>query len=220
MKQRVTDYRELALFDQLEEKNLRTILHCLHSYEKTYRKGEFLIMDQDHVRHIGIVLEGTVQMLKQDLWGNQTLFAYINPGQLLGEQFAVQKEPNSYVSFVAATDVRVLIMTASNIIHSCPNRCPFHHQLTENMFDLLGKKSVSLMEKIEVSSKPSLREKLQAYLSIQAQKQNARYITVPLNRTQLAAYLGVNRSAMTRELAAMQREGLVEFDKNTFVLKR
>ena len=109
MKQRVTDYRELALFDQLEEKNLRTILHCLHSYEKTYRKGEFLIMDQDHVRHIGIVLEGTVQMLKQDLWGNQTLFAYINPGQLLGEQFAVQKEPNSYVSFAAATDVRVLI---------------------------------------------------------------------------------------------------------------
>ncbi len=71
-----------------------------------------------------------------------------------------------------------------------------------------------------MSSKPSLREKLQAYLSIQAQKQNARYITVPLNRTQLAAYLGVNRSAMTRELAAMQREGLVEFDKNTFVLKR
>ena len=45
MKQRVTDYRELALFDQLEEKNLRTILHCLHSYEITYRKGEILIMD-------------------------------------------------------------------------------------------------------------------------------------------------------------------------------
>ena len=94
-----------------------------------------------------------------------------------------------------------------------------HAQLTQNMFDLIGKKSVRLMERIEVSSKNSLRSKILAYLSMTAQKQHSRYIQVPLSRTELARFLGANRSAMTRELAAMQADGLIEFDKNTFVLK-
>ena len=75
------------------------------------------------------------------------------------------------------------------------------------------------MEKIEISSKSSLREKILAYLSIQAQKQGSKYIKIPLNRTEMASYLHANRSAMTRELADMQAEGLIEFDRNTFVIK-
>ena len=76
------------------------------------------------------------------------------------------------------------------------------------------------MEKLEGSSRPTLREKILAYLSMQAQKQESRYITLPLNRTEMADFLGVNRSAMTRELAAMRKEGLLDFDKDTFMLMK
>ena len=75
------------------------------------------------------------------------------------------------------------------------------------------------MEKIDIVSKPTLREKILAYLSLQAQKQQSRYIEIPLNRQDMAQFLCSNRSAMTRELSKMKEEGIIDFDGSTFVLQ-
>ena len=68
----------------------------------------------------------------------------------------------------------------------------------------------------KVVSKRTIREKLLAYLSIQAQTQNARYCEIPLGRVELAEYLCVDRSALTRELVKMKEDGLIDYDKNCF----
>ncbi|MBR6443831.1 MAG: Crp/Fnr family transcriptional regulator [Firmicutes bacterium] len=208
--------QDIPLFENITADDLKSILSCLNSYEKTYRKGEIIIMEQDSIKYAGLILSGTVHMMKEDIWGRQTLLAYMRESELIGELFAVQKSPYSYVSFIAATDVTVLFIEARNIIHSCPNQCIFHEQLTRNLFDLIGRKSIRLMEKIEITSKPTLREKIMAYLSLQAQKNDSMYITLPLGRTELASYIGANRSALTRELASMKKEGLIDYDRNTF----
>lgn len=211
---------QAPVFQDIGGDDLDAMLRCLGSFSRTYEKGEFIILDQDEVPSVGVVLQGTVHMCKEDIWGNQTLLAYLNQGELFGETFALQKTPRSYVSFLAATDCRVLFLSSEHILHPCERSCLFHHRLTENLFDLLGKKNVQLMEKIEVTSKLTLREKILTYLSLQAQKQGSKYITLPLRRTEMARFLSVNRSAMTRELSAMRDEGLIDYDKNTFVLKK
>ena len=100
----------------------------------------------------------------------------------------------------------------------CRSACPYHARLVGNAFRLLGEEYQRLVEKIEICARGSLREKILAYLSLLSEKQGQKYITVPLSRTEMAAYLQANRSAMTRELAAMRQEGLIDFDGNTFVL--
>lgn len=209
----------IPLFHEISIDELNAMLSCLHSYRKTFRKGEVIIMEQDSIQYTGIILSGTVHMMKEDIWGKHTLLADLQENETLGELFAVQKEQSSYVSFYAATDVEILFVATRNIIHSCPNQCPFHEQLTLNLFDLIGKKSLRLLEKIEITSKPTLREKIMAYLSIQSQKQSSRYFTIPLGRTELADYIGANRSALTRELSAMREDGLIDYDHNTFRIK-
>ena len=87
------------------------------------------------------------------------------------------------------------------------------------MFDLLGHKNIQLMEKIDILSKNTLREKILAFLSMQAQQQDSKYILLSLSRTEMANYLCINRSAMIRELSAMRDAGLIDFDKNTFILR-
>jgi CRP-like cAMP-binding protein len=146
-----------------------------------------LITSEAHIQHIGIVLCGTVHMLKYDYWGNQTMLAYMGAGEVFGEVFAVQKMNNSQVSFVAATDCQVLFLRAANIIHTCHRACPFHQKFSENMFNLIGQKSVKLMERIEVASKATLREKILAYLSMQAQKAGSSKFEIPLNRSALTS---------------------------------
>lgn len=96
--------------------------------------------------------------------------------------------------------------------------CPFHHRLIENMVKLIGDKNVQLMQKIEVISKKTLREKILAYLRSQAPEDSNCRFTIPLGRLELADYLCADRSALTRELAHMKTDGLIWYEKNEFQL--
>jgi CRP-like cAMP-binding protein len=84
------------------------------------------------------------------------------------------------------------------------------------MVRVIAAKNRELMRKVEVVSKRTIREKVLTYLSLQAQSQQSRYVELPLGRLELAEYLCVDRSALTRELAKMQEEGIIDFDKNIF----
>jgi CRP-like cAMP-binding protein len=84
------------------------------------------------------------------------------------------------------------------------------------MVKIIADKNRDLMRKVDVMSKRTIREKLLAYLSIQAQVQGSRYFEIPLGRVELAEYLCVDRSALTRELAKMKEDGLIDYDKNCF----
>lgn len=212
-------YPDIPLFAGVEAQNMEPLLLCLRGFRRAYEKGSYILLDQEHVKNVGVVLFGSVHMLKEDIWGNQTMLSYMGPGELFGETFAIQRDTKSYVSFLAAADTEVLFLSLDAVIHPCAKQCPFHLRLTQNLFDLIGGKNVRLLERIEVSSKGTLREKILSFLSLQAQHQGSKYITIPLSRAEMASYLQSNRSALSRELSAMREEGLLDFDKNVFVIK-
>ena len=170
------------------------------------------------VRSVGIVLSGTVHMVKEDAEGYQTLLVVMKENELFGESFSCGSHLNTHVSFLAATPCTVLFLPFHKVIHSCKMCCSFHHRMIENMIQLIGDKNVQLMHKIEIISKKTLREKILAYLWQQALEQNRRQFTIPLGRLELAEYLCADRSALTRELSYMQRDGLIIYEKNTFQL--
>ena len=120
------------------------------------------------------------------------------------------------VTFLVSEDAKILFMPFDRVMHSCTMACRFHHRLIENMVSVIAAKNRDLMRKVEVVSKRTIREKLLAYLSIQAQTQNSRYLEIPLGRVELAEYLCVDRSALTRELAKMKEDGLIDYDRNCF----
>ena len=54
---------------------------------------------------------------------------------------------------------------------------------------------------------------------MEAERQGSRRFEIPYNRQQLADYLSLDRSALSRELGNMKRDGLLDYRKNYFVLK-
>ena len=84
------------------------------------------------------------------------------------------------------------------------------------MLKILARKNLYLNGKIEVLSARTIRDKLTAYLNAQALKESSRCVTLPFNRQELADYLSVNRSAMSREISAMQRDGLIRVSGRQF----
>ena len=212
-------YTDIPLFNGIDVHELQTMMGCLKSHVVSYPKGSVIITEDEDVRYVGVVLSGRVHMVKSDIWGHETLMAYMERGDLFGESFALSSSSRSYVTFTAASAVEVCFLSLANVLHPCHNQCPFHLRLSQNLFALISRKNVELMEKTEVISKSTLREKILTYLSLQAEKQGSRYVTVPLNRTQMAEYLCTNRSAMSRELNDMKKDGLIDFDGNTFSVK-
>ena len=204
------------LFAGIKPEDREAMLYCIGYHVNQYLKGEVIVFEGDHLQHIGIVLSGSVDMVKEDLWGNKTMLIRTGKNELFGETFACGNDNLTVVTFVVSEDAKVMFLPFHRVMHSCTRACEFHQRLIENMVKVIANKNRDLMRKVEVVSKRTIREKLLAYLSIQAQQQNSRYFEIPFGRVELAEYLCVDRSALTRELAKMKYEGLIDYHKNCF----
>lgn len=214
----IDDIAGTPLFSGIDRNDLDAMLKCLGGYTKSYKKGEYISIENENVKNIGVVLSGAVQMIKEDVWGGKAILAVMGKNQLFGETFACGTETLSTVTFSAGADTQVLFMPFHRVLHTCSNSCAFHNKLIENMVTLIADKNHSLMEKLDVVSKKTLREKILTYLSIKSQQQGRDYFQISLGRIELADYLCTDRSALTRELSAMRDAGLIDYDKNTFRL--
>lgn len=204
------------LFDRIDASDMEGMLGCIGYHVKTYQKGEIIAFEEENINHVGVVLEGAVDMLKEDIWGNRTMLVRTHPQDIFGETFACGEDSLSVVTFAAAENCRVLFLSFCRVMHTCTHACQFHQTLIENMVRLIARKNRELMRKVEVVSKKTLREKILAYLSIQSQAQGSRKLEIPLGRVEWAEYLNADRSALTRELAKMKEEGLIDYHKNSF----
>ena len=203
-------YRDISLTD------CRTLMNCLGCREKTYQKDQIIAATENSSRQIGIVISGCIHIIKEDIWGRRTFLTYTGDDGIFGEVLMGENLSERGILFKAAEPTTILIIPADRILHPCS--CPFHHALSRNLFDMISRRNVALTEKIEITSKSSLREKVLAYLSLEAQKTGSMKVTIPLSRSEMADYLCTNRSALSRELANMKKDGILDYDLRTFHL--
>lgn len=204
------------LFDGIGLEDRKVMLGCIGYHIGSFRKGDIVAFEEENIKHIGIILFGSVDMIKEDLWGNKTMLVRMRKDELFGETFACGKDNLSVVTFMVSEAAKILFLPFDRVMRSCTMNCMFHHRLIENMVSIIADKNRELIRKVEVVSKRTIREKLLAYLSIQAQIQKSRYFEIPLGRLELAEYLCVDRSALSRELVKMKNDGLIDYDKNCF----
>ena len=174
----------------------------------------------DQATSVGTVISGSVQVVKEDLHGHRSIIAEVGPGKQFGEAYVCAGVQALPVSFVAAADTTVLLVDYRKIVTTCSNACTFHHQLIENMIAILARNNISLAEKHEVLSKRTTRDKLITFLEGQAALAGSSTFTIPFSRQELADYLGVDRSALWREMSALEAEGAIEYHRNSFRIKK
>ena len=75
---------------------------------------------------------------------------------------------------------------------------------------ILSDKVVASNERVEILAKRTTREKLLAYFELLAKKNLSRRFELPFTYTDLADYLGVDRSAMQRELKNLKEDEFIK----------
>ena len=200
------------LFRDIAPADLASLLDCLDARERAYEKGAWLLRRGERTDRLGLVLSGTVHILREDFWGNRSIVGLAGPGEIFAESYALAGEPLE-VSVLAASDARVLFLRVETALAG-------RGQLTRNLTALLAEKNLTLTRKMRHMARRTTREKLLSYLSAQALRSGGPEFDIPMDRQQLADYLAVDRSAMSAELGKLRREGLLDFRKNRFTLLR
>ncbi len=217
MQQYFTVLQNMPIFTGITS-DLPKLFSCLGAKVHTYSRNTVVFYGGDRVNRIGIVLKGSVKLLKEDAEGHAVLLAALGVGHLFGEALAFADTAISPVTVVAEDESDILFLEVQHILTVCETSCKFHQVLLTNMLRLMAQKNVYLNQRVELLSKRTIREKLTLYLQQQQTLHNARQFTVPFDRADLADFLCVDRSALSRELCHMRDEGYLTFTKNQFTL--
>lgn len=218
MKQLIPILKRTRLFAGVGEDEIESLLSCLGARVLEYKKSEYVLRQGEHISDIMVLAEGNLHIQKDDYWGNRSILGHISVGEMFGEAYAFPQSGAMLNDVVAVEDSKVLFFDVKRILTTCSAACRFHSMVVRNMFFAISEKNRNLVQKLGHMSRRTTREKLISYLSEEAKKQNSSKFTIPFNRQQLADFLSVDRSAMSNELCKMRDEGLLEFDKNQFVL--
>lgn len=201
------------LFYGIAAEELEGLLQSLCAYSKQYEKDAYILSAGDPVKVFGLVLSGSIHILKEDFSGSSQLLAQLSPPDVFAEVFASAGIPESPVTVQAAQRCTVLFIPYEKFIAPGVS-CKFHMVLVKNMLRLLAGKNLLLNQKIDILSKRTIRERLLLYL--RAQCGSSGKCTLALNRQELADFLCVDRSALSNELSKLQKEGILRVHKNQF----
>lgn len=218
MKKYVSVLKRTQLFAGVGDDEIASMLSCLGARLYTYKKGEYVLRQGEHLNDIIVLVDGNLHIQKDDYWGNRSILGQIAVGEMFGEAYVAPESGALLNDVVAVDESSVIFFDVKRIITTCSSACRFHATVVQNMFFAISEKNRKLVQKLGHMSKRSTREKLISYLSEEAKKHNSSSFTIPFNRQQLADFLSVDRSAMSNELCKMRDEGLLEFEKNQFKL--
>lgn len=206
------------LFMGLTLEEIQGLLRQMNTQKKHYDKGNFVFYVGDPMDHISIVLSGVVHIVQEDYWGNRNILTQVTPGGMFGEAFACLPNCLSTVDVLTVEDTELMEIHVSGIIHAGTVLSQPQEKMTMNLLAMLAKRNKELTEKIRYMSQRSIRQKLMFYLSSEARRQCRSSFSLPYNRQQLADFLSVDRSALSAELSKMQKDGLITYNRNQFVL--
>lgn len=209
---------DMPLFANIKPDELAQLLPCLGAQTKMVPKGGVVLLAGDPVKDVGLMLEGSAQIVREDEAGNRNMLGRVESGELFAEMFACIGVETAPVTVVAETDVRTLFLNFRRIIHSCTSACAFHSRLVENMLRLFAQKTLALNEKLDCVGRRTLHEKVHTFLDTQRRHHGHNPFIIPYSRAEMADYLCVDRSALSAILSRMKQAGEIDYQKNRFTL--
>lgn len=218
MKDVIEDIRRAALFEGIAPEEIDGLLECLCPTHASYVKGDYIIQEGHNVYDFGIVLSGHARSIKWDSSGRLIIITLLKQGSEIGVVLAASSDHKSPVTVEALEDVSVLQFSFEKVFSRCEKACPKHDKLLRNLINIVAEKGMVLHERIDCLLRPTVREKILTYLERESKEQQVNNFTIPMNRNAMAEYLNVERSALSRELSYMKRDGIIDYNGNTFRL--
>lgn len=184
---------------------------------KTFQRGDFILHSGDKTDEIGIVQRGSILIENTDPWGKRSILSSVSTGQVFGESYALSSE-HLMVDVVAKEDSLIVFVNIRRLLDESNAGKGWYGTFMKNLLSITSKKNMMLSLRIFCTTPKTIRARLLTYLSGLYLKNGSRTFVVPFDRQQMADYLNVERTALSKELGRMKRDGMLDWKKNSFTL--
>ena len=185
---------------------------------REFEKQAVLIAPGDRVDWFAIVLRGKAQISQIFSDGTSSLMDALGPGYPLGTDLICTRSRRSPYYAIAAGPLQILQFPGTLLLE--PGALPEETRmvLQRNLLTILSDSNLRKHYRLAILAQRGLRDRVLVYLTMQAERRGTSTFRIPFSREELAAFLCVNRSALSHELSRMEAEGLIRFRKNEFTL--
>ncbi len=216
----ITVLQKMPLFSGMTDKEITSLLKTLDAGNNDYKKNEPILHAGSKPGVIGIVLSGSVTILSDDIWGNRTILSHIGKGGLFAEAYALLEDTPMLVDVMANEECTILMLKTKGLLNRGKSRNAWDYAFLRNLLLISAQKNLNLSGRSFHTSPKTIRERVMSYLNTLALQKDSTEFDIPFDRQQLADYLNVERSALSKELGKMQKEGIIETKKRHFSLHR
>ena len=199
------------------QKFIDLLSKCKKFKKKKFKKGELITTYIANRTQVGIILEGSADLIRYDLDGNRNIIDRFNQGNVYGEIFHDKQTVNGLI-IEAVSTVIVAQIEYSELTGKCNGKCLVHEKIQKEITQMILETIQFLNTRVELLNKRTTREKILSYFSLVSKGKINKSFRLPFSYTDLADYLNVDRSAMTREIRSLVDDGFIEKDNRNITL--
>ena len=204
------------LFMGMNPEEIDTALNALNARDKTIEKGETILHAGGQTDCVCIVIYGSVTIENNDMWGNRTILNMIASNDFFAETYAILKKETLMVDAVANEQSAILFLRIGSLLEGGFEPEPWSSKLVRNLLMISAHKNLMLSRRSFHISPKTARGRIMAYLNSVSLKKHSRTFDIPFDRQQMADYLNLERTALSKELGRMKQEQIIDFQKNHF----
>jgi len=165
---------------------------------------------------IGIVLEGQVLVKAYSMGGNNFTLNTIGIGEIYGDILLFCSKHEAFPGSLVTLGTTKIALIQSKVFRTMLFQDPL---LLKNFLGLLSDKACEMNYKSKMLSQDSVRDKILYYLFHQKRIQKSNTIKLQTTKEELANQLFIQRPSLSRELAKMKVDGLIEYNRNSIIIK-
>ena len=134
MKKYIPVLKRTKLFSGVGEEDIASLLSCLGARLETFKKGEYVLRQGEHLSDIVVLVVGNLHIKNDDYWGNRSILGQIAVGDMFGEAYVAPESGALLNDVVAIEDSSVIFFDVKRILTTCSSACRFHAMVVQNLF--------------------------------------------------------------------------------------
>ena len=212
-----SELEQLFLFQNMSPEEIRHAADLFQARIESVSKNQIVVHAGDRSEELCVVLRGHLNLEVNDHSGNRIILGHIGPSQCFGLARVMVGTP-LLVNAVSTTDSSVLFLNLSPIQDPRANDSPWYRQFLLNLLTISSRKGEALaMRSVHVAPKKA-QDRILSFLHSVSTEAGSLEFTIPYDQQQLADYLNLDRSVVSKELNRLKREGRLWFNRKLFIL--
>ena len=203
-------------FEGISELQKNKLFKLLGTHIYIFKENEEILPTLKRKNIVCILLEGYANIINIAYDGEESLVEELYEESVFGTD--ISDIDNNEYEIRAMEESKILIIDYDKLINLENTNHSYYNIFITNLFKIVNAKIKEKNDRIRILAKKTIREKLLEFFEIEYKKTHYKIIYLPSSFKDLADYLGVNRSAMFRELKYLKEENFIKIDGKKITL--